>query len=108
LETTHHGDATVVKVRGELDLYTAPRLREAVLGLVDEGSSRLVLDLDDVGFVDSTGLGVIVACLKRCREDGGDLTLVAPEPSPITKLLALTGLVKALPVSGTLEDALQR
>jgi anti-sigma B factor antagonist len=104
LDTRSHGGWTVVAVRGELDLYTAPQLREHVVQLADDASGRLVIDLDEVGFIDSSGLGVIVACLKRCREQGGDLVLVAPEQSPVTKLLALTGLTSAIPVAASIDD----
>jgi anti-sigma B factor antagonist len=98
------GDRTILTVEGELDLYTAPVLRERVLTTSDEGGSRLIVDLTGVPFMDSSGLGVIVSCLKRLRESGGDLAIVTA--SAPTKLLGLTGLDRAIPTFATVEEAL--
>jgi anti-sigma B factor antagonist len=105
LDTSQHGRWTVVSVQGELDLYTAPQLREAVLGLDAGSAPHVAIDLSDVGFIDSSGLGAIIACLKHVREQSGELALVTPEASPLTKLLALTGLDAAVPTVASLEDA---
>ena len=90
---------------GELDLFTAPRLREAVVDATDAGAEDVVVDLAGVGFIDSSGLGVLVACLKRMRERGGAFAVVAGETSSLHKLLALTGLDGFLPTFNTLEAA---
>ena len=96
----------VVSVEGELDLYTAPQLRDAVMGAVEDGSKRVVVDLTKVPFMDSSGLGVVVACLKRLRESGGDLAVVTPPESPPTKLLSLTGLDRAITTRATLDEVI--
>ena len=90
---------------GELDLFTAPRLREAVVDATDGGATDVVVDLDGVGFIDSSGLGVLVACLKRMRERDGSFAVVAGGTSSLYKLLALTGLDGFLPTFSTLEAA---
>src|SRR6266568_40200 len=82
---------TVLSVEGEVDLYSAPVLRDAALAATESGVDHVVLDLTAVPFMDSSGLGAIVACLKRLREIGGDLAVVSPPTSPSTKLLSLTG-----------------
>ena len=70
----------VVSVRGEVDIHTAPRLRERLLEVADHNAGRAVLDLTSVGFMDSTGVGVVVGVLKRFRShSGGDLLLRLPE-----------------------------
>jgi anti-sigma B factor antagonist len=97
---------TILSVEGEVDLYTAPAVREAAIGAMESGADHLLLDLTEVPFMDSSGLGVIVACLKRLRELGGDLALVSPPSSPPTKLLSLTGLDHAIPTHATLDEAL--
>jgi anti-sigma B factor antagonist len=99
------GDGTVLAVRGELDLYSAPSLRDRVLAAADEGDRRLVIDLSAVPFMDSSGLGVIVGCLKRVRESGGNLALVTTPGSPPSKLLSLTGLDRAIPTFATPDEA---
>jgi len=68
-----NGDRTVVEVTGEIDVYTAPALREELSRLVDGEHTNLVVDLTQVSFMDSTGLGVLVGALKKVRTLGGDL-----------------------------------
>ena len=84
----------VARLSGDLDLTTSPRLREQV-----------VLDLEAVDFVDSTGLGVLVGLLKRARTQGGDLRLVSTRTS-FRKILELTALERALPLAASVDDAI--
>lgn len=91
LETTAHADWVVISVEGELDLYTVPALKDALSTTMAEGSSQIALDLSEVGFMDSSSLGVLVVSLKRAREQGGTLALIGVHGSP-KKVLALTGL----------------
>jgi anti-sigma B factor antagonist len=96
---------TVVTVHGEIDVATSPTLRERLIGLVNSGGTRLVLDLEAVDFLDSTGLGTIVSLLKRVRTHGGDLRLVCTE-ARIRRLFEITGLEKAVPLHASLDDAI--
>jgi anti-sigma B factor antagonist len=96
---------TVVTVHGEIDVATSPTLREGLIGLVNGGATRLVLDLEAVDFLDSTGLGTIVGLLKRVRTHGGDLRLVCTE-ARIRRLFEITGLDKAVPLHASLDDAI--
>ena len=82
---------SVVTVAGEVDVETAPRLRKALISAGDVPAPMVVVDLREVTFLDSTGLGVLVAGLKRARENGGDLRLVATS-SHILRMLAITRL----------------
>ena len=105
IESRQENGWTVLAVGGELDLYTAPRLREDVLATLEGGADRIAIDLNGVGFIDSTGLGILVACLKRVRERDGRMVLIAPDTSPLRRLLALTGLEQVLPTHAALDDA---
>lgn len=98
------GPWAVLAVSGELDLATAPGLRERVRDMASDEPLKVALDLTEVGFVDSSGLGAIVACLKHVRELGGDLVLVAPDASPVAKLLRLTGLEPSIARVQTVDD----
>ncbi len=88
----------VVLVRGEIDIATAPALWE-VLAEAIPGTHRLVLDLGDTTFIDSTGLSIFVRALRRLRYDGGDLILRSLRPN-VREVLRITGLDKVLTVEG--------
>lgn len=105
--TRTEGDASVVAVTGELDAHVAPQLAAAVDPLAARPEGILVIDLSEVGFVDSTGLGVLVSTLKHVREAGGRLDVVVSSPR-VLKVLALTGLDVVIPLHGTLDEALGR
>lgn len=92
IEQSERGPWTLISVAGEIDLFTSPQLRERVLASAAGDGVLIALDFSQVGFVDSSGLGVIVACLKHLRENGGDLAVISPDGSAFAKLLALTGL----------------
>jgi len=97
----------VLEVQGEVDLYTSSQLRDAILRLAEEGENRIVIDLNNVSFMDSSGLGVLVAGLKRARERGGELALVFGEGS-VQKVLGITGLDKVFPTHGSVGGATGR
>jgi len=98
------GDVPVVSVVGEIDVATAPQLRDRLLGRVASGSSTVAVNLLDVTFLDSTALGVLVGALKRCREAGGDLRLVVSEPR-ILKVFEITGLTEVFTIYGSVDEA---
>ena len=87
---------STVHVSGELDAYTAARLREALAGLIRAGSRNVVVDLSDVSFVGASGLGVLVGAGKRLRGDDGKLLLRSAPPS-VQKMIEITGLDATLP-----------
>ena len=105
VDTSVVGDRTLVAVGGEIDVYTAPRLRERLVALIDSGSYDLVVDLEAVEFLDSTGLGVLVGALKRVREHQGSLRLVCTKER-LLKIFRITGLAKVFVIHDTAEGAL--
>ncbi len=96
--------ATVVTVGGELDVHTAPSLQAALAAL--DSSGRIVVDLTDVSFLDSTGLSVFVNALADARERQATLAVVASAPR-VVKVFTLTGLDSALSLHPTLSEALE-
>jgi len=80
-----------VVVEGEVDVATAPQLREALHQELDKGATRLRIDLGEVGFIDSAGLGVLIGAVGRLRERGGRLVLRHLQPAP-RKVIDITGL----------------
>ena len=98
------GTHSVVDVKGEIDVYTAPKLREKLIELVSEGSYDVVVNLEGVDFLDSTGLGVLVGALKRVKAHDGSLALVCTQDK-ILKIFKITGLTKVFPIHDTVEAA---
>jgi anti-sigma B factor antagonist len=97
----------VVEVGGEIDVYTAPRLREALISLVDSGNYQLVIDMEGVEFLDSTGLGVLVGGLKRVRAHDGTIDLVCTQ-ARILRIFRITGLNNVFSIYDSMQDALGR
>ena len=83
--------STVVRVAGEVDMETAPRLERRLLELAHAGKPLVTVDMADIDFIDSTGLHAIVVAVKELRAYGGDLVLRAPTAST-ARVLELSGL----------------
>lgn len=98
------GTLPVIAVSGEIDVATAPQLRECLHRVIAEGGKTIVLDLLGVTFLDSTALGVLVGALKRCRELGGDLHVVVADPR-IMKIFEITGLTNVFTITDSLQAA---
>jgi anti-sigma B factor antagonist len=96
---------TVLAPTGRLDVTGAPTLKEAVTDAVKNGQPRLVIDMEGVSFVDSTGLGSVIAALKLVRSSQGDLRLAAPNQQ-VRVVLELTTLDRVFPYYPTVEEAL--
>lgn len=95
----------VVTVAGEVDVATAPRLRDRLDGAIDAGTPLLVVDLTSVTFIDSTGLGVLIGAAKRVDGTEGAMRLVIAEPR-ILKLFEITGLLDLFAIVSSREQAL--
>jgi anti-sigma B factor antagonist len=104
LDVTERNGFAILAVKGEVDVYTAPRLRERIVELVSQGKHQIVVDLEGVDFLDSTGLGVLVGGLKRLRSHDGDLSLVCTQPR-ILKVFEITGLTKVFSIHDTVDAA---
>jgi anti-sigma B factor antagonist len=94
----------VVAVRGEIDLFTAPDLKSALSEAIDSGHTRIVVDLTDTTFLDSTALGVLIGAVKRLRSRDGRLTIVNVDDN-IAKTFEITGLDQIFPISATRAEA---
>jgi anti-sigma B factor antagonist len=96
---------TVIAVSGEIDVYTAPKLREKLISLVEEGSYQLIVDMEGIEFLDSTGLGVLVGGLKRVRAHDGWIDLVCTQ-SRILRIFKITGLNKVFSIYNSVAEAI--
>jgi len=105
LETRDVDGRTIVAVGGEIDVYTAPKLRDKITELVAAGVYDLVIDMEAVEFLDSTGLGVLVGGLKKVRAHDGSLALICNQDR-LLKIFRITGLAKVFVIHESTEAAL--
>jgi anti-sigma B factor antagonist len=101
---TNTEDRTVIAVSGEVDIATSPALDAAVITAIGEGAKHITIDLTDVSFMDSSGLGVIVRGLKRSREAEIDLDLVISNDR-VLKVFSITGLDQVIKIHSALADS---
>lgn len=95
----------MLAVDGEVDLSTAPTLRVRIEQLIHDGARRLVVSLEDVGFMDSSGLSALVAGYKRMQESEGELSLVCRDRS-VLRVFTVTGLDRVFAIHPTVEEAI--
>jgi len=106
ISTENTGASCTIALDGEVDVYTSPRLRQKLTEVIDAGCVNVVVDLQNLGFIDSSGLGVLVSGLRKVKEHGGTLRLVCTKDS-ILKIFRITGLDKVFPLFPTVEEALE-
>ncbi|MDQ6937643.1 MAG: STAS domain-containing protein [Actinomycetota bacterium] len=105
LSTESVGDRRVLGVQGEVDVYSAPSLRDRLKSLIDSSQPDLIVDLSGIAFIDSTGLGVLVGGQNRAQESGGVLRVVCPQER-ILKLFRITGLDEVFSIYPTVPEAI--
>ena len=103
VDTASNGIGVVVP-RGRLNMVSARRLREILSELVTQGTTRIVVDMAETTFLDSSGLGALIAGLKSARQAGGDLRIARPTES-VRTVFQLTNLDKVLRARETVEGA---
>lgn len=97
-------DIEILDVSGELDIYTSPKLRSAIQEVLGGGRARLVVNLLNTTYLDSTALSVLTSALKQARDAGGTVALVYNQPQ-IEKIFTITGLHEVFPVFRTEPEA---
>jgi anti-sigma B factor antagonist len=105
LSTREVDGTTIVAVGGEIDVYTAPKLRDKITELVGDGIYTIVIDMEAVEFLDSTGLGVLVGGLKKVRAHDGSLELICTQDR-LLKIFRITGLAKVFVIHESADGAL--
>ena len=104
ISTQNEGAACTIALSGEVDVYTSPRLKQELIEVVGSGCVHIVVDLENLSFIDSSGLGVLVSGLRRVKEKGGTMRLVCTKDS-ILKIFRITGLDKVFALFTTVEEA---
>lgn len=99
-------DELLIKIEGEVDVYTSIDLKKEITKLIEEGQNNIIIDLENVNYMDSSGLGVLVALLKELKKIGGELKLINL-PVSVKKIFDLTRLTKFFDIYNNLEDAIK-
>ncbi len=107
IEEQRENNITILKLEGELDVYTSPKLKEKIVTLISAERPFVVLDLEGLSYMDSTGLGVMAAGLKRVRENDGNIVLVSPRKI-IQKILEITNMDVSLKIYQSYEEAIAK
>jgi len=105
LATREIDGKTVISVGGEIDVYTAPKLRDEITSIVGKSVYHIIIDMEAVEFLDSTGLGVLVGGLKKVRANDGSLELICNQER-LLKIFRITGLSKVFVIHSSPESAL--
>lgn len=106
IDVVENDGLVLLKLNGEVDVYTAPKLKSRLIDLVDQGKFKIIVDLEEVDFMDSSGLGVLVGGLKRVRSHDGAIALICTQEN-ILKIFRITGLVKVFPIFENQDQAIQ-
>jgi anti-sigma B factor antagonist len=104
---SHGSGYAVVAVTGEIDAGTEQRFRDALTSALSDGPVHLVVDLSDVGFMASAGIGVLMGVRRVLADSGGRLALASPH-GEVAQVLAITGVSEMIPVTPTVADAVAR
>lgn len=98
-------ETAVIELKGEVDLYTCPELKQELLRVIEEGAMLVVVDLTETTFIDSTGLGVLIRGVERLQPEGGRLAVVCIDPNMV-KVFEVTGLNRVFSIYASREEAL--
>jgi anti-sigma B factor antagonist len=101
----HDGDLAIVAMGGELDYEASPQLRARLVGAIKAGGRRLVLDLSDVTFIDSTAIGVLAGTVARLDEAGGGSLAVVSRNDKVLQIFEITGLDGVISLHSSREEA---
>ena len=104
IKVDRDADKCVVTLEGEIDVYTAPRLKESLVEAIEGGCAFVIIDMGNVAFIDSSGLGVLVGALRRAKERSGAVRLVCTRDN-ILKIFRITGLDKVFPIFSSVKEA---
>ena len=104
IEIEDAGGYHLLKPAGDLDVYTVGSLRDALGKMIEDENPRVVVDLDGVPFMDSSGLGALMGGVRRLREAGGDLAIACTKEQHL-KLFTITGFGEGVSIAPTVEEA---
>ncbi len=104
IQIENKGGFRVLRPTGDLDVYTVGSLRDVLGQMIEDQTPRVVVDLDAVPFMDSSGLGALMGGVRRLREAGGDLAISCTRDQHL-KLFTITGFGEGVSIAPTVEEA---
>lgn len=104
VKTENIEDMSLVEIEGEVDTYTSSKIKQDILKIV-ENNSKLIISLEKVKFIDSTGLGILIGILKKVKEKEGEMVIVSPN-SYINQIFEITGLFKVFKIVENVQQAI--
>ena len=104
-EVRSEGDASIVSVRSDVDMHRSPELHQVLVDVCDTRPARLIVDLEGVEYMDSSGVGTLVEVLRRVKGYKGEMVLVALQPR-VQGVFEITKLDKFFTIHETLAEAL--
>ncbi|MCS7165282.1 MAG: STAS domain-containing protein [Candidatus Calescibacterium sp.] len=96
-------DISIIEIEGEVDTYTSSKIKQDILKVVDQ-TQKIVISMEKVKFIDSTGLGILIGVLKKVKEKEGEMIIVSPN-SYINQIFEITGLFKVFKIVETIQQA---
>jgi anti-sigma B factor antagonist len=105
IEVSQSNSVTLIVPKGDLDMGTADQVKRTLTGLIEKGQAKLVMDLGGVTYIDSSGLGALVAAMKQARAVGGNLKLCALQED-VRSIFEMTRLIKVIAVHSDRQEAI--
>lgn len=106
IHTNKEGNGTVVQLQGKVDATSAPSVEQALVGVIDQGEKRLVLDCAGLDFISSAGLRSLLLAVKKMKAAGGGISLAALQPN-VKEVFDISGFSALFTIHGSLADALK-
>jgi len=104
LRTEQIEDIFIIDIEGEVDTYTSSKIKQDILKIVDQ-SAKIIISMEKVKFIDSTGLGILIGILKKVKEKEGEMIIVSPN-SYINQIFEITGLFKVFKIVENSQQAI--
>ena len=106
IHTSKEGNGTVVQLQGKVDATSAPSVEQALVGVIDQGEKRLVLDCAGLDFISSAGLRSLLLAVKKMKAAGGGISLAALQPN-VKEVFDISGFSALFTIHGSRADALK-
>ena len=106
-QTRNEAGIAIVDLNGEIDVSHAPHLRKKFIGLLENDTKQLLINMSEVIYIDSAGLSVLIAAHRKAHDTGGSFGLINPQ-QPVRQVLNITGMDKVIQIFSTVEEGIEK